>query len=137
MIMKKLLLFLFASSISVLTFGQQKSAVDLSKSMLAGKEIYAVNCQSCHQENGEGLEGIYPPLAKADFLMADKVRSIRIVLNGASGAMTVNGLTYEGEMPGYPLTDQEVSDLLNYIRNSFGNKGEAVTAEEVKKSRVK
>lgn len=135
--MKKQLLFLIVSGISTLTFGQQKSAVDLNKSMLAGKEIYAVNCQSCHQENGEGLEGIYPPLAKADFLMADKVRSIRIVLNGASGPMTVNGLTYEGEMPGYPLTDQEVSDLLNYIRNSFGNKGEAVTAEEVKKSRVK
>ena len=68
--------------------------------------------------------------------MADKIRSIKIILNGASGPMQVNGVTYEGEMPGYPLSDQEVIDLLNYIRNSFGNKGEAVTMEDIKKSKL-
>lgn len=66
--------------------------------------------------------------------MGDKIRGIKIVLNGASGSMKVNGVTYEGEMPGYPLSDQEIIDLMNYIRNSFGNKGEAITAGEIKKS---
>jgi nitrite reductase (NO-forming) len=135
--MKKMLTLIFAVVFSVVAFGQKKPAVDLTKSIQAGKEIYIMNCQSCHMENGEGMEGIYPPLAKADFLMADKTRSINIILNGASGPMTVNGVLYESEMPGYPLSDQEVSDLLNYIRNSFGNKGGATTPQEVAAARKK
>jgi nitrite reductase (NO-forming) len=86
-------------------------------------------------EKGEGLEDVYPPLAKSDYLMADKKRSIVQVLKGVSGEMKVNGKTYNGEMTGFDLTDQEVSDVLNYIRNSFGNKGVAVTPDEVKASR--
>lgn len=82
-------------------------------------------------ENGEGMEDVYPPLAKSDYLMADKVRSIRILLNGITGPMRVNGKSYDSEMQGYPLSDQETADVLNYIRNSFGNKGTPVTASEV------
>jgi nitrite reductase (NO-forming) len=135
--MKKTLTLIFAVALSVYAFGQKKPGFDLPKSIQAGKELYIMNCQSCHMENGEGMEGIYPPLAKADFLMADKTRSINIILNGASGPMTVNGVLYESEMPGYPLSDQEVSDLLNYIRNSFGNKGGATTPQEVAAARKK
>lgn len=123
----------FAATVAL---GKKKPGIDLNKSILAGKEIYSINCQSCHQENGEGLEGIYPPLAKSDFLIADKISSIKIVLNGASGPMKVNGIIYEGEMPGYPLSDQEVIDLMNYIRNSFGNYSETITLEDVKKSKT-
>ena len=86
-------------------------------------------------EIGEGTEGLYPPLAKADYLMADKKRSIVQVLNGASGEMKVNGYTYNDTMTGFDLTDEEVSDVLNYIRNSWGNKGEALKPEEVNASR--
>lgn len=86
-------------------------------------------------ENGEGLEDVYPPLAKSDYLMSDKARSIRIILNGISGPMKVNGKSYDSEMQGYPLSDQEAADVLNYIRNSFGNKGAMVTAGEVAKAR--
>jgi nitrite reductase (NO-forming) len=118
-------------------FAQKQPSVDLNKSIQSGLELYGTYCQSCHMENGEGLEDIYPPLAKSDFLMADKIRSIKIILNGASGPMKVNGKNYEGEMPGYPLTDQEVSDLMNYIRNSFGNKGGAITPAEVSLARKK
>ncbi len=114
---------------------QQKQAFDLKSSMVKGKEIYLSNCISCHMENGEGIEEVYPPLAKSDYLMADKKRSIVQVLKGAKGQMKVNGKVYDSEMASIDLSDQEVSDVLNYVRNSFGNKGAAVTPAEVKASR--
>ncbi|MEJ0031831.1 MAG: hypothetical protein WDO15_16295 [Bacteroidota bacterium] len=64
--------------------------------------------------------------------MADKKRSITVTLKGLTGEIKVNGHTYNGEMTSTDLTDEEVSDVLNYVRNSFGNKGEAVKPEEVK-----
>ena len=91
---------------------------------------------SCHLEQGEGIENVYPPLAKSDYLMADKKRSINEVLHGLTGPIKVKGVAYDGVMTGFEmLSDQEVSDVLNYVRNSFGNKGGAVTPEEVKASR--
>lgn len=127
-----LFLFLLVATTSVQA---QKITPVLQKSMDVGKELYMINCQSCHMEQGEGLEGVFPPLAKSDYLMADKKRSILQIINGASGSMKVNGVTYEGEMQGYPLSDQEVADLLNYIRNSFGNKGGMTTSAEVAAAR--
>ena len=86
-------------------------------------------------EKGEGMEGAFPPLAKSDYLMADKARSVKQILKGVSGEMTVNGTTYNGDMPAIDLTDEQVSDVLNYVRNSWGNKGTAVTPSEVKAQR--
>ena len=110
----------------------QECQTDLDASMKRGKEIYTNNCLTCHMESGEGIEGVYPPLAKSDYLMADKNRSIQQILEGSIGAMTVNGVKYNGFMTPFNLTDQEVSDVLNYVRNSWGNKGEPVTAADVK-----
>jgi nitrite reductase (NO-forming) len=68
--------------------------------------------------------------------MADKKRAIVVTLKGLSGEIKVNGQTYNSDMTGFDLTDQEVSDVLNYIRNSFGNKAkDAVKPEEVKAQR--
>lgn len=108
---------------------------DLKASITRGKEIYTVQCLTCHMETGEGLEGVYPPLSKSNYLMADKKRSIQQILHGASGEMIVNGVTYNAEMPAIVLTDEETSDVLNYVRNSWGNKGEAIKPEEVKAAR--
>lgn len=120
--------------ISLMSF-QTKQKFDLKASIERGKEIYNVQCTTCHMEKGEGLEGAFPPLAKSDYLMADKNRSIKQILEGASGEMKVNGKTYNGEMPAIDLTDEQVSDVLNYVRNSWGNKGAAVTTSEVKAQR--
>jgi mono/diheme cytochrome c family protein len=87
---------------------------------------------SCHQNEGEGIEDIYPPLAKSDYLMADKKRSIVQILYGISGEIEVNGKIYNSEMVGYDLSDQEVSDVLNYVRNSFNTKSAVVIPAEVK-----
>lgn len=126
------ILFVITIAITIFSFNQNTG---LKASMERGKEIYTANCVTCHMQNGEGIEGVYPPLAKSDYLMADKTRAIKQVLEGAIGAMTVNGINYNGFMTGFPLNDQEVSDVLNYIRNSWDNKGEIVLPEEVKAAR--
>ena len=116
---------------------QEKPKFNLKESIERGKDIYITNCLTCHLDQGEGIEDVYPPLAKADYLMADKKRSIQQVLYGATGEMKVNGKIYNTEMVGIDLSDQQASDVLNYIRNSFGNKGSVVTPDEVKGSRRK
>ncbi len=118
-----------AFSSTLLSF-QQK--FDLKASIARGKEVYTTYCVSCHMEEGNGIENVYPPLAKSDYLMADKKRAIQQVLYGANEEMKVNGKTYNAPMTGFELTDEQASDVVNYIRNSWGNKGEAVKPEEVK-----
>lgn len=122
--------------ISLISF-QKKPKFDLAASSERGKEIYLRNCVSCHMDQGEGLEGIFPPLAKSDYLLKDKKRAIQQTLYGVNTEMTVNGKVYNGEMNGFDLTDNEMSDLMNYIYNSFGNKGGVITPAEVKAVRKK
>lgn len=129
------ILVVLVSSIIFFTAFRQKPAFDLKASIARGQEVYGSYCISCHMEKGEGIEGVYPPVAKSDYLMADKKRSIAITLKGLTGEIKVNGVTYNADMTSFDLTDQEASDVLNYIRNSFGNKGEAVKPEEVKAQR--
>jgi mono/diheme cytochrome c family protein len=120
------------TSVSFFSF-QPKQKFDLKQSIKRGADVYLIQCLQCHQENGEGLEGVYPPLAKSDYLMADKKRSITQTLKGLTGEVKVNGKIYNGEMaPFQTLTDEEISDVLNYVRNSWGNKGVAVIPTEVK-----
>ena len=136
--MKKTVLILLSitSLISFFSF-QQKPKIDLAASSERGKEIYLRNCVSCHMEQGEGLEGIFPPLAKSDYLLADKKRAIQQTLYGANMEIKVNGVVYNGEMNGFDLTDEEMSDLMNYIFNSFGNKAGVITTAQIKAARKK
>jgi nitrite reductase (NO-forming) len=101
-----------------------------------GKQVFMQTCFVCHQINGEGIPNQIPPLAKADYLMADKERSIRTVLQGMSGEVAVNGKKYNGVMaPLNNLSDEEIANVLTYVRNSFGNSGDAVAPTEVRKIR--
>lgn len=98
----------------------------------AGKVLYQGTCSTCHQVNGEGIPDVFPPLVKSDYLMADKKRSIEVVLNGLSGAVTVNGKQYNSVMPPMSqLNDDEIANILTYVRNAFGNSGDAVSTAEV------
>ncbi|MDO9019160.1 MAG: copper-containing nitrite reductase [Deltaproteobacteria bacterium] len=100
--------------------------------LVAGEATYIGVCSACHQRNGAGIPMVFPPLAGSDYLMADKTRSIRGVLAGQSGPMTVNGQAFNGAMPPLAnLTDHEVADVLTYVRSHFGNQGDAVTVAEV------
>ncbi|MBX2798678.1 MAG: nitrite reductase, copper-containing [Myxococcales bacterium] len=102
----------------------------------AGHQVYAGVCVACHQADGQGLDGAFPPLAEADYLMADVARSIRIVLEGLQGEITVNGKTYDGVMPSQGnLSDDEIANVLTYVRNSWGNRGNAVAPADVAAAR--
>ncbi len=104
----------------------------LQKSVNRGKEVYNTHCQLCHGEKGEGIEGVYPPVAKADFIK-DWKKSIQSIVNGLKGPLTVNGKAYDSEMEPLPqLSDQQVADVMNFIYNNWGNKGRFVLPEEVK-----
>jgi mono/diheme cytochrome c family protein len=103
----------------------------MKASMERGKAIYESQCSSCHMAQGEGITGVFPPLAKSDYL-GDKDRLVKAILLGVRGPMKVNGVDYNGEMPPVELTDQQTSDLINYIRNSWGNKAAPVRPAEVK-----
>ena len=130
--------FVFVSGyiLAIATTSVFAQKIDLKASIARGKDVYTAQCMSCHLEQGEGIENVYPPLAKSDYLLADKKRSITEVLYGLTGPIKVKGTSYDGVMTGFEmLSDEEVSDVLNYVRNSFGNKGAAVTPEEVKSSR--
>lgn len=115
---------------STLTLSSFQQSFNLKASMERGKTIYETQCMSCHMAGGEGLEGVFPPLAKTDYLN-DKNRLVKIILLGVRGSMKINGVEYNGEMLGYNYNDQEVSDILNYIRNSWGNKGEPILPTEI------
>lgn len=122
-------------SIVLFSFHQSRSnqaEPDLEESIEKGQTIYNTYCMSCHMSEGEGIAGVYPPLAGSDYLMADKERSIQGVMYGMSGEIEVNGQVYNNQMPNMNLSDEEVTHVLNYVRNSWGNEGEVVTFEEVK-----
>ena len=100
-----------------------------------GNEIYIQYCQSCHMENGEGLEGVYPPVAKTSYLKNTK-KIIDVILYGQFGEVTVNGKKYNTDMPAQPyLTDEQIADVLTYIRSNWENKYPAVTPAQVKAQR--
>ena len=115
-----------------------KGTLDFKTQAAAGEALFKGTCSVCHQPTGQGLPNVFPPLAKSDFLMADKQRSIEVVLKGLTGPVTVNGKTYNSVMPPMSqLRDDEVANILTYVRNAWGNKGEQVSAAEVTATRSK
>lgn len=97
-----------------------------------GKIIYQKTCITCHQADGKGMQGTYPPLAGSDYLLADKYRAIKQVLRGSMNKIPVNGNDYQGVMTPQGLNDSDVSQVLNYVYHSFGNNGFTVTSADVK-----
>ena len=102
-----------------------------------GEDLYKKNCVACHQSDGGGITNSFPPLAKSDYIAADKERAILQVIKGKSGEMKVNGSVYNGTMPPQQLNDDEIAAVLTYVYSSFGNTGGPVTAAEVKAVRDK
>src|SRR5256885_3137092 len=99
-----------------------------------GKKIFAANCQTCHQANGLGVPGQYPPLAGSEFTTGGSRRPAMIVLKGLQGPVKVKGQEY-GTAVMQPwdktLTDQKIADVLTYERSEWGNSASPVTAEQI------
>ena len=127
----KMILLTFLVSTVAITLVSFDQTFDLKASIARGEKIYTTQCASCHMVEGEGIAEVFPPLAKSDYLN-DKNRLIKVVLQGVRGPMKINGIEYNSEMPGVKLTDQQVSDVLNFIRNSWGNKAAAILPAEIK-----
>tara|TARA_B100000927_G_C16266784_1_gene389771 strand:+ start:15 stop:416 length:402 start_codon:yes stop_codon:yes gene_type:complete len=104
----------------------------LEQSIADGEEIYNDFCIQCHLNTGEGVSGVFPPLAKSDFLVNNIEISIKGLKYGMSGPIVVNGEEYDGVMQDQGLGDDEIADVLNYILNSWGNQyNEIITLEQV------
>ena len=102
----------------------------LEQSIADGKEIYNDFCVQCHLDNGEGVSGVFPPLAKSDYLLNNIEMSIRGLKYGLSGPIVVNGEEYDGVMQDQGLDDDEIADVMNYILNNWGNESKEMITEE-------
>jgi mono/diheme cytochrome c family protein len=106
--------------------------------MTAGAEVYAHACIACHEADGSGAPRIYPPLpGNANLLSADPTSTLRIILDGAQ-TITTPRAPNAGSMPAYAkqLSDQQIADVANYMRNSWGNAAPLVTPAQVAKARA-
>ncbi|HTG45124.1 MAG TPA: c-type cytochrome, partial [Verrucomicrobiae bacterium] len=102
-----------------------------------GRILYLANCLICHQINGLGTPGVFPPLAQSDFLTANPRKAVLAVVEGLAESLVVNGRKYNGTMPPVNLDDQQVSDVFSFILGSWGNNGKAPDASEIKAIRAR
>lgn len=102
-------------------------------SAAAGEKVYTTNCSSCHQANGKGQPGVFPPLDGNPTVTGPAAEVISIVKNGKSGKITVNGTSYNGQMPAWKgtLSDGDIAAVVTYIRSAWSNKASAVSAAQV------
>lgn len=122
---------------------QKKPAADTSAATAAqpaasGQALFTSKCVSCHQADGKGVPGVFPPLEKSEFVLGNPERLISIVLRGVSGPMEVEGQTFNGAMPAWAdqMTDQEITAVVNHVRNGLGsNQAGEVSQEQVEKVR--
>ena len=107
-------------------------------SISRGKKVYKKYCLPCHQQDGSGAPRMNSPLGKSPFVNGQQIALIKILLQGLKSGDKIDGETYANPMPefGTVLKDQQIADVLTYIRNSFGNKASAVTALDVKRVRA-
>ena len=118
----------------IVLFGfSQMEAPEPTTALDDGEAIYMTRCMSCHQTDGAGIAGVFPPLNETEWVVGDKGRLIRIVLDGMMGETEVQGVVYSGAMPPWKtfLSDEEVAAVLTYIRNAWDNEASAVTPQEV------
>jgi len=101
-----------------------------------GKIVYMQFCIACHMENGEGVPSLYPPLTQTDYILGEKKRLIDAVIHGIEGPVEVKGEKYNNIMAKLDyLRDEQIAEVLSYIRSNFGNNADAVTMEEVRAAR--
>lgn len=106
---------------------------DAASRARAGEKVYASVCSACHQPNGMGVPGAFPPLAGADWVSGNPEILAAALLHGLVGPIEVNGVAYNGAMPpwGAALSDDDVANVLTYIRSAWGNDSAAVEPELV------
>lgn len=138
--MKKYIIITSTIFFFALSSFQLSSQPGINASIARGKKVYEMTCLACHQADGEGMQRMNPTLVKTKWVLGDKKRLINIVLNGLKGGeIEIDGDNFHNPMPPQAglLNDQQIADVLTYVRNSFGNKASAVTPVEVKAAKTK
>ena len=135
--MKKKLITLSLSAVAVLyLLAQTPPAAKASAER--GKKVYEQYCLTCHQVDGSGVPNLNPPLIKTSYVLGDKTKMVQVILKGMLSTTPIDDDYYSNNMPPHNfLKDQEIADVLTYVRSNFGNKASAVTAAEVKAIRAK
>lgn len=123
-------------------YGDQRTVADLRPPVevegakVDGKQIYSAKCIACHQASGNGVAGVFPPLAASEWVLGDEKILTHILLHGVNGEMVVKGVTYKGAMPAWKtLSDDELAAVLTYIRSDWGNTAAPIKAQTIKLER--
>ena len=111
----------------------KEGAENIQLVQLDGKTLYENNCVSCHQADGNGVPNVFPPLNGSEWVSGDPGIVVKIVLNGLTGPIEVAGNEYNSVMAalGGVLSDQDITEIVNYVRNSWTNQGSTITVDEV------
>jgi len=143
-------IFLMVLVLLMLSCGGKKQTDDMSNSYSPtaakseaksmedhpGKPLFEQYCGACHQMDGSGVPGMYPPLRESEFVNGEVKWLVTTLVKGRQGPITVKGETYDNLMPAVDyLSDEEIANILSYVRQSFGNNSDEVTVKEVKKYR--
>ena len=137
--MKKLIMISVALS-ATLSFlaAQTPKKTGGNQSASRGKKVYEQYCLTCHQVDGSGVPHLNPPLIKTTFVLGNKTKLVQVILKGMQSSEPIDDEYYSNNMPPHNfLKDQEIADVLTYVRSNFGNKASAVTATDVKAARAK
>jgi mono/diheme cytochrome c family protein len=103
-----------------------------------GAQVYTGKCAACHQANGQGLTGVFPPLVNSDWVNGSPERLVQILLHGIQGPIEVNGVVYNGLMPAWKsLPDEEIAAVASYVRVTWGNMAGPITTEVVAAERAR
>jgi mono/diheme cytochrome c family protein len=134
---KKLLADLNAKPVAPVAAKEKKFKPDASVHE-RGKAIYNMTCIACHQPEGQGLAGVFPPLDASDWVTGDPELPVRIVIHGLQGPVKVNGTDYTNVMPPVAeMTDEKIADVVTYVRQTWSNDAAPVSVDEVRKVREK
>ena len=124
----KSLLTLFA----VAVLGTAVSGCQKDPVLATGQDVFTKYCATCHQQDGQGIDGAFPSLHASEWVNGDTGRLIRLTLRGMQGAIVINGKTYNNAMtPHGFLTDDQIAGVLTFVRQEFSNSADPVTSEEV------
>lgn len=130
------LIFLLIGQSKIIARENNQSEIVFQKPT-AGEKVFKKYCISCHQADAGGVPNLNPPLINTTYVLGDKERLIKIILHGLNENIEIEGQTFTNPMPALNiLKDQQIADVLTYVRSNFGNKASAVTAAEVKAVRI-